>query len=513
MSEVDFTPEYVEKSPQIQEYLKFKGKMNVYAFLDLINEIPSIRIKPHSGQMQIINAYEERIPPSEESLAMGLDFEYRYRVLVACCGRRFGKSVVASLLGAQELLVPNSKVLIVSYTLKNCKIIFNSIYRIIKALGIELVIDKREGQEIELENGSTLTVASNDNVQAKLGTSISLLIIDEAKLFPRSLFEQVLLPMTFDLSPYSRSVLISSPQTGWLEKYYEYGQAKDKPYHWSISLPTSTNPTIPRRELEAMKRDMPKDLYDQEVLGLFTSAEGLVFREFKRDTHVFKKEDYPYFEDWLHDQLILNGIDSGYSHYFSSLHVLYYEDLDTFFVFNEYMQNKTVTSVHADNIIKFEEDNGLEVAIRYADPAASQQLADLAEYGLCYNKAQKQLKDTIQTVNSLLFQISEVTGKPKLLISEDCPELIRELSTMQWKVSQDDQQTKEQSGTGTKPFAPDKDEKTDWDAADNLRYLLHSFCLSRGASISGFTVGGEVEEYDREKELMEACGFFKVVDF
>ena len=153
----------IEKSPEVQEYMKFKGRMTVPAFVDIMNTVPSIRVKPHAGQMQIINAYEERVSPSSESVELGLDFEYRYRVLAAFCGRRFGKSVIAGILGAQELLIPNSRVLVCSYTLTNCEVLFKAIRSIIVGLGIELSVDRRKEMELEIkENGSTLRVGSSD---------------------------------------------------------------------------------------------------------------------------------------------------------------------------------------------------------------------------------------------------------------------------------------------------------------------------------------------------------------
>jgi hypothetical protein len=209
----------IRKKPEIIDYFRFKGRLTAPAFIEVINEA-GIEMEPHDGQWAIIDAYEERIPPSPAVLEMAkengidLDFEYKYRCLVAACGRRFGKSVVASLLGSEEMLIPNARVLIVSYTLDNCEVIYKQIRNIIiNLLGVEEVVaDRQKDMELELKNGATLRVASNDNVQSKLGTAISLLIIDEAKLFSRKLYEQVLMPMLFDYAPYSRSILISSPE-------------------------------------------------------------------------------------------------------------------------------------------------------------------------------------------------------------------------------------------------------------------------------------------------------------
>lgn len=72
---------------------------------------------------------------------------------------------------------------------------------------------------------------------------------------------------------------------------------------------------------------------------------------------------------------------------------------------------KTLTPVHAQNIKDFEHELGIDVSIRYADPAASQQIADFAAYDLYYNKSDKELRETLNWVNTLFYQRSEVTGK------------------------------------------------------------------------------------------------------
>ncbi len=504
------------KSDKILEYFKFKSKINTHAFVDLIKDVPTVDFRqPHEGQWPILNAYEERVAPSPESISMGLDFDYRYRVLVAACGRRFGKSEIASVIGAQELLIPNAKVLIVSYTLDNCEVIFGKIHKIITGLGIKMKTERLKDMELELVNGSTLRVASNDNVQSKLGTAISLLIMDEAKLFDRALYEQVLMPMLFDYSPYSRTLLISSPQTGWFETYYQRGQSKDPKWskYWSVNLPTHTNPTIPREELIAMEEQMPPDLYQQEVLGMFTSAEGLVAREFDEKTHTFDVNDYDYFHYWLKDEVVFHSIDSGYMHHFGSVWFVHVEHLDTIFVVDSYCKNKVLTPTHALYIKDTEQRWEMEPMIRYADPAAAQQIADFTQYDLYFNLAVKETKETVNCFNTLFFQKSAVTGRPKLLVNKDCTELIRQLNQCMWKKDKTDEQAREKSSGGVKPFMPDKEGKTDWDLLDSFRYGLYSYVKNNRVSLNVVTMedlGNPDEDEDAMMVAMQNAGYFRV---
>jgi len=467
---------------------------------------------PHEGQQQVIDAYEERIPPTEEAKEMGLDFMFRYNILTVACGRRWGKSVIASVIGAQELMVPNAKILIVSYRLDNCEIIFKKIYNIIKALGIKMVVERYRDMELELENGSSIKIASNDNVESKLGDSLSLLIIDEARLFNRELLEQILLPMTLDYQPLSRVLLVSSPATGYFEQYYRYGQSEDPKFrkYFSINSPTHTNPSIPREALKEMEETMSPILYRQEVLGEFVSSEGCVYSEFDKKTCVYTDAMFPLWREYLTSGcIVVNTIDSGFAHYFASVWFVDVEELDTIFVFTEYFKNRTVTPVHASNVKEVEESFELDISLRFADPAAAQQIADLAEHGLYYNKSDKNLRETVNAVNTLFMQKSEITGLPKLLIHESCKELIRELEFVSWKKGLDEQ-TREQAAAGTKPFEKDGELKTDWDMQDAFRYGIYSYVKNGRVGLSVIDNLIEEQEQDSYERRMAAAGYFKM---
>jgi|LGOV01.1.fsa_nt_gb hypothetical protein len=502
------------RSTKVLDYLKIKGQIDSFEFFDLVG------IMPHEGQRKVINAYSEKIMPSEETEKLGLQFDYKYKTIIAACGRRFGKSFFSSVLAAEELLYPYAQVLVCSYRLENCKVIFRQVREIIKKLKIEIVSDRQKDLELELGNGSKITVASNDNVEARLGNSCSLIIIDEAKLFHRELYETFLEPQLLDYSPYSRTIMISSPQEGWLYDYYLKGQSDDPIYSdfWSISLPSSTNPTNSKEALAKLKARIPADIWEQEYEGKFISAAGKVYAEFDRNFNVFNDESEPTFWAKVHSGSypLFHTIDSGYTHCFAGMYVLHDELSDTFYVFGEYNKAKVVTPVHADNFKQYEKDYGLDVYIRYADPAAAQQIADFAEYDFYFNKAKKNMRETVNCVNTLFFQLSKTSTKdrprPRLMIHEECYELIRQLNTCMWKTDVNDQ-TRETSAGSSKPFKPDTDKKTDWDLLDALRYGLYSHLGDNliDISICSTETGDEVSDDDANfRREMMMSGFYRV---
>ena len=499
-------------NPKIKEYLKFKGRLDTGVIFK------ELGITPHEGQQKLIEAYDKKIAPSQETINRGeligcpLSFEYAYDTLVVAAGRRGGKSYSLSAISTGELLIPYSHVMLASYTLENCDIIFKQVREFIVKLGVEISVDRRKDRELELINGARLTVGSVENIESKLGNYVTLLLLDEAKKFQKSLYEQVLIPMLADASPMARAVLISSPEQGWFESYYNYSQSNDPKYakYWGINFPTMSNPAIPRSWIEQQRATLPPDVFEQEIEGKFTSAAGRVFPEFTKERNVRSADYYPYLWDWIRNgNTTVNSIDSGYNHYFSSIHYVYVEEIDTYIVFNEYNKNKTVTKIHAENIKNYEEENEFESELRYADPAAAQQIADLAEYDLFYNKSTKNLRETIQTCNALFFQNSEITGESRLIILDNCYELIRQLLEIMWKEGQD-KQTYEKSSAGTKPFQPDRNQKTDWDLIDAMRYGIHSFHMGQAANISLMDLD-ESNDYEDDKfyQQMHELGYIK----
>jgi len=483
-----------KRSAKVLDYLKLKGNIDSYAFLEHAGNVP------HDGQRMLLDAYLEKVAPSEETAALGLTFDYKYKTFVAACGRRFGKSFIVSNLAAEEMLYPNARVLICSYRLENCKVIFRQVREIIKSLGIEIVADRQKELELELINGANLCVASNDNVESRLGNSVSLLIIDEAKLFRRELYEMFLEPQLADYAPYSRTILISSPKEGWLEEYYERGKSEDIKFadYWAMSLPTSTNPTISKDFLARIKARTPPDIWEQEYEGKFVSTSGKVFKEFDRKANVFSDEDFPRFWDMVRSGAhpLFHSIDSGYTHYFAGIYCMYVEDMDTYFVFGEYQQNKTVTPLHAENIHKYERLNHIEPYVRYADPAGAQQIADLTEYDLYFNLSAKNLRESINTLNTLFYQASKRTKRKKMLVHNSCGELIRQLNQIQWKEDSDNM-ARENSNGSSKPFAHD-DNNTDWDLIDAFRYGVFSYLKAGKIDI---TVVDEVGvDYDLDED-------------
>ena len=92
---------------------------------------------------------------------------------------------------------------------------------------------------------------------------------------------------------------------------------------------------------------------------------------------------------------------------------------------------------------------------------------------------------------------------------------------MIWKVGKEDEQAKEQSASGIKPFLPDKEgpagggNKTDWDLFDAFRYGMFSFVKNSRVGVSvveTVTSSGRDQEEEDFDEMLYSQGWFKTSD-
>lgn len=103
--------------------------------------------------------------------------------------------------------------------------------------------------------------------------------IDEAQDVPVSVWDEILYPALVRNRQWSAS-LIGTPD-GQGSPFHLFTQRLQEDYgaqyfHFS----SWDNPFVDRAELERAKRVLPKRIYDQEIMALWTSIQGAVFSEF-----------------------------------------------------------------------------------------------------------------------------------------------------------------------------------------------------------------------------------------
>ena len=233
--------------------------------------------KPHNGQVKL------HYPSKEDA-----------RFFVMVCGRRFGKSTAAAMEATYYASQPNKRVWLVGLSYDKADIMFREVWKRM-VIGKSNDIDKASEKEryIRFKWGSVVEAKSADNPDSLVGAGLDLLVIDEAAKVKRKIWEMYLSPTLADKKD-SKCIFITTPEGfNWIYDLFLLGQS-DKLWE-SHQAPSWENQYAFPEGIEdpflvERKRNMSKEMFDQEFGSAFTSFEGKVY-PFDRNKDV---GDYPY---------------------------------------------------------------------------------------------------------------------------------------------------------------------------------------------------------------------------
>ena len=207
-----------------------------------------------------------QIEPIEDALHAGqiqvLHDSARFNVLE--CGRRFGKTHLGIQL-AIDKAIDGAEVGWFAPTYRYLADPWRSIEQI---LGKIIVRSDRVERRMDLINGGSIDFWSLDSVDAGRGRRYGRVIIDEASIVR-------------DLGPAwqetIRATLADQQGDAWMlgtpkgrnffHRCFERGQIGDLGWK-SWRLPTTSNPIIRPEEIEAARAELPKQVFEQEFLGI-----------------------------------------------------------------------------------------------------------------------------------------------------------------------------------------------------------------------------------------------------
>jgi hypothetical protein len=235
------------------------GQMT-YADKEKIFEL--MNYAPHAGQR-----------PIHESNA---------RVRTVCCGRRFGKSYLASAEAVVCAIVGGgSWVVAPDYELST--IVFDQALQFVTQgpLMATLAAEPRVSRGRQLmvfKSGGWILGKSSHKPRSLLGRGLDLVINDEAATEANAeIYFQYLRPVL--LERVGHFLPISTPRgENWFKDLYDRGQDPTNKNYQSWQMPSVTNPDVGAEFVEEMRQDMPEDLFRQEVLAAFLQERGALFR-------------------------------------------------------------------------------------------------------------------------------------------------------------------------------------------------------------------------------------------
>lgn len=228
---------------------------------------------PHKGQSMLHDA-----PPSK-------------RFIVACCGRRFGKSYAAAREVEIVLTQPGKMVWVVAPSYQTSEKIFRQVYEnLVIKLGYKPLQYSQKEQilKFDWDGGiSELRGKSAEHPSGLIGEGCDLVVVDEASKVPnfKRLWEMYVRPTLSDKK--GKCIMISTPDGfSYFYELYLLGQT-DKNWY-SFNSPSWYNHyAFPKGEededLVEARRTLNKDIYKQEYGAEFTALSGRVYDEFDRD--------------------------------------------------------------------------------------------------------------------------------------------------------------------------------------------------------------------------------------
>lgn len=220
----------------------------------------AIGFEPHEKQGEIMEACKNK------------------RDITICAGVRFGKSKLCAYQAFKRLLADNQRIWIVSLTYDMAQKIFRYVLefagnydkRILKGLSTRPI------PRIEIKEwNSFVECRSAENETSLMGEELDLAVLDEAARMKPDIMERYIQARL--ATRRGKSFVISTPfGQNWF--YHRYLQTQDAEDGSSFHFTSKDNPYFPIEEWEKAKRNLPRDIFQQEYEAAFLADAAAVFR-------------------------------------------------------------------------------------------------------------------------------------------------------------------------------------------------------------------------------------------
>jgi len=229
------------------------------------------------------------------------------RFFVMVCGRRFGKTTASAMEATFYASQPNKRIWLVGLSYDKADLMFREIWQKM-VIGHSNDIERASEKDrfVKFKWGTTVEAKSADNPDSLVGEGLDLLIVDEAAKVKRKIWDMYLSPTLSDRK--GKGIFITTPEGfNWIYDLFLLG--KEDELWESHQAPSWDNhfafPNGKKDEfIEERKRNVSKEVFDQEYGAKFTSFAGRVY-PFERDLDVGNFSYNPNFATFC-------SIDFGY---------------------------------------------------------------------------------------------------------------------------------------------------------------------------------------------------------
>ena len=217
------------------------------------------------------------------------------RFKVVCCGRRWGKTMLGIVCCLRPAL-RGGRVWWVAPSYKEALEGWAYLLRLCTQMPRAYASVQVSELHVRFAGGGTIQVRTGDNPDNLRGAGLDGLVLDEAATMKPEVWDLVLRPALADKQGWA--MFPSTPQHfNWFYDLYELGESGQEGWR-SWHHPTWDNPYIAEAEIEAARRDMTPEDFDQEFGASFTAVGGAVFPLLSANRHWYLAP-MPAGLDWL----------------------------------------------------------------------------------------------------------------------------------------------------------------------------------------------------------------------
>lgn len=326
-------------------------------------------------------------------------------------------------IGSREIPVPNLGIV----TAPTYPMLRDATVRTLLEIGDEYVQAYNKGDmSILFTNGSEVLLRSTDNPDRLRGPNASWWWGDEAAMYDSSVW-RIMVGRLRQYGERGAAWLTTTPRgRDWIYKQFVMDEREGYELHRAASY---DNEHLSADILASWSDEYAGDYARQELHGEFVAHQGLVYDEFRHETHI--TDSYPtQFAD------VVAGVDWGYA----NPGVMLVGGLDgdgTIWLIAE----AYATQVRIDEwvLIASELRSGYGVKRFVCDPSEPDYIKALEEAGLPALPAHNSVLTGLQAVKRRLSTatLRENQQVPRLMIHRSCTNLIREFEQYEWRDGRD----------------------------------------------------------------------------
>ena len=347
-----------------------------------------------------------------------------HRFRVVNCGRRFGKTSLAVLeMVAKAIYGNNRQICYIAPTYQQARDIAWQELKKVAQPAINKINESRLEITLNTTKGGTSSILLRgwESIETLRGQRFDFIVVDEIASMRNWLvnWQEVIRPTLTDTQ--GEALFISTPKG--FNHFYDLFNLQDKDVDYkSFHLTSHENPHLPIEELNKAKQELTEDRFAQEYLADFRKTEGLVYKEFDRERHIYDGEVTAKLAEYI------AGIDFGYTNPCAVMHIK--KDYDNNYWVTEEWYRTGRTEAQIAEYVQTCMFNGV-----YPDPENPSAIQVLSDRGIEVREVVKG-KDSISTG---INKVRNLFKRNKLRIHRSCVNLISELETYSYPDKKADQ--------------------------------------------------------------------------